>query len=146
MTDNLPTPCRPVHLLVRSQSSTFQVSLAFIFPSCFPSSYLSSLCVLRLSSSHARTSLIVSPRSFWEPASLIVPRMCLFLISSLRVTPHIHRSILISFTSISFWQQQMLFLLVAPTKLWDSCGRRNSPPVSSVIGLYCNRGERPIWW
>ena len=35
-------------------------------------------------------------------ATLVVPRMCSFLILSLRVTPHIHRSILISFTSIRF--------------------------------------------
>ena len=35
---------------------------------------------------------------FWKPA----PRMCSFLILSLRVTPHIHRSILISVTSIRF--------------------------------------------
>ena len=35
-------------------------------------------------------------------ATLFVPRMCSFLILSLRVTPHIHRSILISVTSIRF--------------------------------------------
>ena len=35
MTDDLPTPCRPVRLLARSQSSAFQVSLAYVFPSCF---------------------------------------------------------------------------------------------------------------
>ena len=35
-------------------------------------------------------------------ATLVVPQMCSFLILSLRVTPHIHRSILISFTSIRF--------------------------------------------
>ena len=33
-------------------------------------------------------------------ATLVVPRMCSFLILSLRVIPHIHRSILISFTSV----------------------------------------------
>ena len=36
-------------------------------------------------------------------ATLVVPRMCSFLILSLRVTPHIHRSILISVTSIRFF-------------------------------------------
>ena len=35
-------------------------------------------------------------------ATLVVPRMCSFLILSLRVTPHIHRRILISVTSIRF--------------------------------------------
>ena len=35
-------------------------------------------------------------------ATLVVPRMCSFLILYLRVTPHIHRSILISVTSIRF--------------------------------------------
>ena len=38
--------------------------------------------------------------SFYVP--LVVPQMCSFLISYLRVTSHIHRSILISFTSIRF--------------------------------------------
>ena len=40
MTDDLPTTHRPVRLLARSQPSTFQVSLARVFPSCFRSSSL----------------------------------------------------------------------------------------------------------
>ena len=68
MTADLPSPHRPVRLLTRSQTSTFHVSLARVFPSCFRSSSLpfpwsstlSSECVLRLSSSHARTSSIAS--------------------------------------------------------------------------------------
>ena len=35
MTAGLPTPCRPVHILASCQSSTFQISLARVFPSCF---------------------------------------------------------------------------------------------------------------
>ena len=58
-------------------------------------STLSSVCVRHLSSSHACTISIFSRWSFWKP-------MCSFLILSLRVTPHIHRSILISVTSIRF--------------------------------------------
>ena len=39
---------------------------------------------------------------FGSCVTLVVPRMCSFLILSLRVTPHIHSSILFSFTSIRF--------------------------------------------
>ena len=39
---------------------------------------------------------------FLEACATLVPRMCSFLILSLRVTPHIHRSILISSTLIRF--------------------------------------------
>ena len=38
-------------------------------------------------------------------ATLVVPRMCSFPILSLRVTPHVHLSIFISFTSIRFLHQ-----------------------------------------
>ena len=41
MTADLPSPHRPVRLLARSQSSTFHVSLARVFPSYFRLSYLS---------------------------------------------------------------------------------------------------------
>ena len=40
ITDDLSSPHRPVRLLTRSQSSTFQISLTRVFPSCFRSSYL----------------------------------------------------------------------------------------------------------
>ena len=40
MTDDLSSPHRPVRLLARSQSSTFQISLTCVFPSCFRSSSL----------------------------------------------------------------------------------------------------------
>ena len=59
MTDGIPTPCRPVHLLACSQSSTYHASLVRTFPSCFlvvlssvslvyPFSTLSSVCVLHV--------------------------------------------------------------------------------------------------
>ena len=35
ITDDLSSPHRPVRLLARSQSSTFQISLTRVFPSCF---------------------------------------------------------------------------------------------------------------
>ena len=40
MTDGIPTPCCPVRLFARSQSSTCHASLVIIFPSCFWSSSL----------------------------------------------------------------------------------------------------------
>ena len=40
MTDDLSSPHRPVRLLAHSQSSTFQISLTRVFPSCFRSSSL----------------------------------------------------------------------------------------------------------
>ena len=40
MTDDLSSPHRPVRLLARSQSSTFQILFTCVFPSCFRSSSL----------------------------------------------------------------------------------------------------------
>ena len=40
ITDDLSSPHRPVRLLARSQSSSFQISLTRVFPSCFRSSSL----------------------------------------------------------------------------------------------------------
>ena len=40
MTDDLSSPHRPVRLLARSRSSTLQISLTCVFPSCFRSSSL----------------------------------------------------------------------------------------------------------
>ena len=40
ITDDLSSPHRPVRRLARSQSSTFQISLTRVFPSCFRSSSL----------------------------------------------------------------------------------------------------------
>ena len=58
--------------------------------------------------------------------TLPVPRMCSFLILYLPVTPHIHRGILISFTSIRF-------SCITP-KTWSSV-RRTSNGRSNVLGL-----------
>ena len=78
--------------------------LLFVFPHIYLSSTLSSVCVLRLSTSYARTSSIVSPSSFWKPAPVLLSLgyICSFLILSLCVTPHIHRSVFILFTWIRF--------------------------------------------
>ena len=81
ITDDLPTPRRHVRLLARSQSSTFLYLWhesfhfvcgrpLFLFPVISVLSPLSSACVRHLASSHARTSSIVSPPSFWKPAPL----------------------------------------------------------------------------
>ena len=40
MSDDLPTPCRPVHLLTRSQSCTCHALLARVSSSCYRSCYL----------------------------------------------------------------------------------------------------------
>ena len=94
-----PSP-RQLAVLFRSRlSSLFSVVLSS-FSLVYPSSALSSVCVLHLSSSrHACISSIASPRYFLETCvTLLVSPMCLILI--LCVTVHSHRSILISFTSI----------------------------------------------
>ena len=84
ITNDLSSPHRPVRLLARSQSSTFQISLTRVFPSGFRSSsppfpwyirpqhfpqYVFAIIDI-LSSSHARTSSIFSRWSFWKPAPL----------------------------------------------------------------------------
>ena len=50
-------------------------------------------------------------------ATLVVPRMCSFLILSFRVTPHIHRSILISVTSLRFSCLFVVAHVSAPSRL-----------------------------
>ena len=113
MTDDLSSPHRPVRLLARSQSSTFQISLTCVFPSCFRSSSLPFpwyICphhfpqgVFAISPHHMPVPDQSLSVIFLEACTtLVVPRMCSFLILSLHVTPHIHRSILISVTSIRF--------------------------------------------
>ena len=111
MPDDLSSPHRPVRLLARSQSSTFQISLTCVFSSGFRSSSLPGISALNTFLSMCSPSLLITcPYQinllsviFLEAcATLVVPRMCSFLILSLRVTPHIHGSILISVTSIRF--------------------------------------------
>ena len=112
MTDDLSSPHRPVCLLARSQSSTFQISLTCVFPSCFRSSSLHFPWYIRpqhfpqyvfTSSPHHMPAPVQSSLGdLFGSQTLVVPRMCSFLILYLRVTPHIHRSILISVISIRF--------------------------------------------
>ena len=117
MTDDLPSPHRYVRLLARSQPSTFQVSLACVFPSCFRSSSLP--FPRNIHSQHFPQYvffIFISPHHMPVPvhsslgdivleacATLVVPRMFSFLVLSFfgchsahPFTPHIHRSILIS--------------------------------------------------
>ena len=113
MTDALSSPHRPVRLLARSQSSTFQISLTRVFPSCFRSSSLPfpwyirpqhfPQCVFAIALHHMPVPVQSSLGDlFVSLRHSVVPRMCSFLILYLRVTPPIHRSILISVTSILF--------------------------------------------
>ena len=130
MTDDLSTPCRPVRLLARSQSSTFHVTLACIFPSCSlpfswyvyiyiyirPQHFPQYAFLLHPSSSHPRTSSIVSPCLFGSlrhsrcASYVFVPDLVFACIS------HIHRSILISFTSIRFSCRFVVAYVSAPYK------------------------------
>ena len=103
MTDDLPSPHRHVRLLARSQPSALQFSLAPVFPSCFRSSFLP--FPWNIHSRHfPQYVLFISPHHQFmclyvvflaACVTLVVPRMCSFLVLSLHVTPHIHRSILI---------------------------------------------------
>ena len=84
--------------------STFQVSLARVFLSVFRSSALS-FFVLSCSQHFPQYVCFISRHPMPVPVELslrdlVVRRMCSFLILSLRVTPHIHRSILIAFSLI----------------------------------------------
>ena len=89
MTDDLSFPHRPVRLLARSQSSTFQVSLARVFPSYFQSSSLPFRWYIRLLQHFPQYVFFISPYHMTIPlqssvifleacATLIVPRMCSF--------------------------------------------------------------------
>ena len=106
MTADLPSPHRPVRLLARSQPSTFQVSLACVFPSCFPSSSFPFPWFIR-SQHFPQYVFAISPHHMPVPVhaslgdlfinlrhSLIVPWMCSFMFMSLHFTPHIHHCIL----------------------------------------------------
>ena len=88
MIDDLPTSCLPVSLLARSQSCTVHVSLAFIFPSCFRSSYLPFPWYIR-SQYFPQYVFAISPHPyqfnrlsaiiFQACTTLVVPRLCSFL-------------------------------------------------------------------
>ena len=110
MTDDLPTPCHPIHLLARSLSSTFHVLLASVFPSCFRSFSLPFPWCIH-SQHFPQYVFFIAPHHMPVPiqsslrdlfGSLCHSRCSLhffFLILSLRVTLHIHCSII---TSIRF--------------------------------------------
>ena len=97
----LMSPCpspRPLSVLLMSRwQPSYHLFSAVLasFSLLYPSSTHSSVCIPRLSSSHARTI----SRFFGMCTTLVVPRMCSFLIISFCVTPRIHRSTLTSFTS-----------------------------------------------
>ena len=96
---NLSTPLRPVHLLARSQSITFHVSSTRVFPYVGVRLPHFSLYMLFVSPHHmpvpVQSSLVAL---FGACATPVIPRIPVFL--SLRIIPHIHRRILISFKSV----------------------------------------------
>ena len=113
MNDDLSSPHRPVRLLARSQSSTFQISLTRVFPSCFRSSSLPFPWYIRsqyfpqyvftISPHHMPVSdqsslddLFGSLRHSCCSSDVFIPDLVFACHSA------IHRSILISVTSIRF--------------------------------------------
>ena len=148
MTEELSIPYCPVHLLAHSQSSTFDVSLTRVVPYCFRPSSLNFPWFIRpryfpqyefFSSSHDMTLPTQSSlRDLFEAcAALVVPRMFSFLILSLRVTPHINCSILISFTS----NWTAILLMLAKTVLLF---RRSNRPVTISDNLCANLGAQVL--
>ena len=106
MTDDLPSPYRHVHLL------TFQVSLARVFSSCFPCFCLPfprnihsqhfPQYVFFISPHHMPLPVESSLRDLFRSLrhSRCPSCVCSFLILFLRVTLHIHRSILHFFSTM----------------------------------------------
>ena len=104
-------PVSPVSFIALSQSYSLHVPLAHSLPPCL---WSPSLPFPRYRFRHHSPHYVIflHPHDVPIPFSLlsvifldacttfVVPRMCLFLILSFLVTPHIHLSILISFTSI----------------------------------------------
>ena len=74
----------------------------FLFPGISALNTFLSMCSPSLLSTCPYQFNLLSVIFLEACATLVVPRMCSFLILSLRVTSHIHRSILISVTSIRF--------------------------------------------
>ena len=121
MTDDPPAPCRPVHLIT-SQSCTFYVSLARVFPSSFRSHYLPLPQYIR-PQHFPHSVFFISPYHMPVPVQQslcdLFGSLChsrcpthvfvLHLIVSLN--PHIHRSIPISTTCP--------FLLYIPPEVFE---------------------------
>ena len=91
-----------------STCSSFLFLVLFSFSQIYPSSALSSVCVLLIMCSRAYCAVLavpfqLSPGDVFEAcATLVVHRLCPFLVLSLDIAPHIHHSIIISSTSICF--------------------------------------------
>ena len=109
MTDDLPTPCRPVHLLPSSVQyfSGWHALFHLVFGR--PLFVFLDMAILNAPPSMCSSSpFIMCPYQFNRLSvivletctTLVVPLMCSFLILSLRVTLHIYRSILISLLAV----------------------------------------------
>ena len=102
-------PVSPVSFIALSQSYSLHVPLAHILSPCLWSHISPGIAfVITLSTMWSSSILMTCPYHFSllsvifldACTTFVVPRMCSFLILSFLVTPHIHLSILISFTSI----------------------------------------------
>ena len=105
-------PVSPVSFIALSQSYSLHVPLAHTLPPCllypclpFPGI---AFAITVITTTWSSSILMTCPYHFSllsvifldACTTFVVPRMCSFLILSFLVTPHIHLSILISFTSI----------------------------------------------
>ena len=95
-----PLSTLPVSYLSYTHLSILGLAALFFFSLVCLHLALFSLCAPFSFSSHGRTTSVVFFLIFFDACTtLAVPLMCSFRILSLLVTPHIHLSILISFTS-----------------------------------------------
>ena len=101
MTADLPSPHRPVHFLARSQPINSRWHASFRFVVGRPHFLFPGISVHNTFLGVCSSSLLIKcPHQFnlrsviflTACITLVVPRMCSFLILSLRVTPHILRS------------------------------------------------------
>ena len=153
MTDDHPTPCRLVHLLDRSQSSSFHASLTRVCPSCCRSPFLPCLVCTRLS---ILLSVSLSSMSRWHASVHLVVRLPFFIVSLARVCPSCCRcrspfltclvgtrlSILlsVSLSSMSRWHAsvhlvvRLPFFIVSLARVCPSCCRCRSPFLPCPVG------------
>ena len=101
VTADLPSPHRPVHFLARSQPSksrwhaSFHLVVGrplFLFPGISVHNTFLGVCSSSLLIKCPHQFNLLSVIFLTACITLVVPRMCSFLILSLRVTPHILRS------------------------------------------------------
>ena len=88
---------------------------------------------------------------FFEAYTNRNSQMCLFIVSSLHVTPHTHRSIFISFTSIRFFlqshDQHIMHFVLSVLSCQRRMGRivtQSSSAVNPCLGVSCGPTKEPV--